>query len=90
MNVVFMFRMVQGIFVDADGYVCEGPAMNVGFILKDGTLVIPPFDKTLAGVTIRRIMALLPKVCLTPSHACAHVACGPRCISCFCRMHMFM
>ncbi len=52
----------QGVFVDGEGFVCEGPAMNIGFILRDGTMVVPPFTKTLAGVTIRRVMSELPKV----------------------------
>eukprot|EP00884_Botryococcus_braunii_P000332 jgi/Botrbrau1/1029/Bobra.0076s0003.2 len=52
----------EGVFVDGAGFVCEGPAMNIGFILSNGTMVVPPFKKTLAGVTIRRVMSELPQV----------------------------
>lgn len=62
------FLLGQGVFVDTDGYVCEGPAMNIAFILANGMLVVPPFDKTLAGVTIRRVMEELPKVRSPGSH----------------------
>ncbi len=31
---------LQGIFVDADGFVAEGPNMNIACLLKDGTLVV--------------------------------------------------
>lgn len=31
---------LQGIFVDADGYVSEGPNMNIACLLEDGTLVV--------------------------------------------------
>ncbi|GAB4816094.1 hypothetical protein N2152v2_003140 [Parachlorella kessleri] len=50
----------QGIFVDGDGYVSEGPNMNIAVLLKDGTLVVPPFDNSLNGITIQRVMELLP------------------------------
>ncbi|KAL4447823.1 hypothetical protein ABPG75_005042 [Micractinium tetrahymenae] len=50
----------QGIFVDADGNVAEGPNMNMACLLDDGTLVVPPFDSCLAGITIQRMMQLLP------------------------------
>ncbi|KAL4442489.1 hypothetical protein ABPG77_005073 [Micractinium sp. CCAP 211/92] len=50
----------QGIFVDADGNVAEGPNMNLACLLEDGTLVVPPFDSCLAGITIQRMMQLLP------------------------------
>lgn len=30
----------------------------------DGTLVVPPFDNALAGITVQRMMELLPEVCL--------------------------
>ena len=30
----------QGIFVDADGFVCEGPNMNLGILTRDNVLVV--------------------------------------------------
>ena len=49
----------QAIFVDpGTGHVCEGPAANVGVLLHDGTLVVPPFDTNLPGVTMRRVLDL--------------------------------
>ena len=48
----------QGIFLDGNGNVAEGPNMNLAVLLHDGTLVVPPFDATLAGVTIRRMLDL--------------------------------
>ncbi|KAI7837708.1 hypothetical protein COHA_008500 [Chlorella ohadii] len=50
----------QGIFVDADGNVSEGPNMNVACLLEDGTLVVPPFESALNGITVQRMMELLP------------------------------
>ncbi len=29
---------------------------------EDGTLVVPPFDNCLAGITVQRMMQLLPSV----------------------------
>lgn len=48
----------QGIFLDSNGDVAEGPNMNLGVILHDGTLIVPPFDSTLAGITVRRALEL--------------------------------
>ncbi|EFN54669.1 hypothetical protein CHLNCDRAFT_52990 [Chlorella variabilis] len=50
----------QGVFVDAEGNVSEGPNMNVACLLADGTLVVPPFDHSLNGITVQRMMELLP------------------------------
>ena len=52
----------QGIFLDAEGRVAEGPNMNLACLGPDGTLVVPPFESALAGVTIQRVMDLLPQV----------------------------
>lgn len=52
---------MQGIFVDTEGWVCEGPNMNLAALLHDGTLVVPPFTQSLAGVTIQRILELVPQ-----------------------------
>ncbi|PSC69405.1 D-amino-acid chloroplastic-like [Micractinium conductrix] len=51
----------QGVFVDGAGNIAEGPNMNMACLLDDGTLVVPPFDSTLAGITIQRMMQLLPQ-----------------------------
>eukprot|EP00899_Mesostigma_viride_P017848 jgi/Mesvir1/26064/Mv06790-RA.1 len=48
----------HGIWVDGEGYVMEGPSMNVAFVLADGSFVTPPFDKVLAGVTVQTVMRL--------------------------------
>lgn len=50
----------QGIFVDGEGNVSEGPNMNIACLLADGTLVVPPFDNALSGITLQRMMELLP------------------------------
>lgn len=50
--------MDQGVFVDAKGNVAEGPNMNIGVLLHDGTLIVPPFESSLAGVTVRRALEL--------------------------------
>ncbi|XP_057467474.1 LOW QUALITY PROTEIN: D-amino-acid transaminase, chloroplastic-like [Actinidia eriantha] len=46
------------IWLDDDGYVAEGPNMNVAFVTKDKKLVMPHFDKILSGCTARRVLAL--------------------------------
>jgi 4-amino-4-deoxychorismate lyase len=48
----------QGIFVDANGHVAEGPNANVGVITQEGVLVVPPFDSALPGITMRRLLEL--------------------------------
>ena len=48
----------QGVFVDAQGNIAEGPNMNIGVLLHDGTLIVPPFESSLAGVTVRRALEL--------------------------------
>ena len=47
--------------MDAEGGVAEGPNMNAAVLLGDGTVVVPPFDSALAGITIQRMMQLLPE-----------------------------
>ncbi|CAG9462626.1 unnamed protein product [Pedinophyceae sp. YPF-701] len=49
----------QGIFVDDEGFVAEGPNCNVMALLPDGELVTPPFDKALAGITAQRVLELV-------------------------------
>lgn len=50
---------VQGVFVDSEGYVAEGPVMNIGIITHEGEMVVPPFEQTLAGVTLQRLLHLV-------------------------------
>eukprot|EP00887_Chlorella_sp_A99_P000052 scaffold16.g52.t1 len=52
----------RGIFVDEGGFVCGGPNTNLAALLPDGTLVVPPFERSLAGMTMRRVMELVPQV----------------------------
>jgi len=46
------------VFVDAEGYVTEGPTMNVAVLTEEGDLLFPPFDRTLPGITAKRVMEL--------------------------------
>ena len=48
--------------MDEAGYVAEGPTMNLGVLTHDGELVIPPFERSLAGCTVRRLMDLVEEV----------------------------
>lgn len=45
--------------MDSEGYVAEGPTMNIGIITHEGELVVPPFEQTLAGVTLQRLLHLV-------------------------------
>ncbi|KAK9838341.1 hypothetical protein WJX81_005802 [Elliptochloris bilobata] len=49
----------QGVFVDEAGFVAEGPTMNLGVVTHEGELVIPPFERSLAGCTIKRVLELV-------------------------------
>ena len=69
----------HGIFVDEEGFVSEGGTFNVGFITKDNELVVPEFDNCLAGVTIQRIMELVPQA-RPPSLPTLKLSCVPACI----------
>eukprot|EP00850_Spirogloea_muscicola_P016154 SM000129S26141 [mRNA] locus=s129:236439:238455:+ [translate_table: standard] len=51
-----------GIWLDQEGYVAEGPNMNVAFVDASGALLIPPFDRVLAGCTAKRVIQLAAKV----------------------------
>lgn len=46
------------IWLDGDGFIAEGPNMNVAFVTKEKELVMPQFDKILSGCTARRVLAL--------------------------------
>lgn len=47
-----------GIWLDEDGFIAEGPNMNVAFVTKEKELLMPQFDKILSGCTAKRILAL--------------------------------
>ncbi|KAL6985409.1 aminodeoxychorismate lyase [Sarracenia purpurea var. burkii] len=46
------------IWLDDEGYVAEGPNMNVAFVTKEKELLMPRFDKILSGCTARRVLIL--------------------------------
>jgi 4-amino-4-deoxychorismate lyase len=46
------------VWVDDEGYVAEGPMVNVAFVTAGRELVLPTFDKVLAGCTAKRMLAL--------------------------------
>ena len=48
--------------MDSEGFVAEGSVMNIGIITHEGELVVPPFEQTLAGVTLQRLLHLLREV----------------------------
>ncbi|KAI4333635.1 hypothetical protein L6164_018416 [Bauhinia variegata] len=50
------------IWVDEEGYIAEGPNVNVAFITQDKELVMPLFDKILRGCTAKRLLELAPKL----------------------------
>ncbi|CAN0929286.1 D-amino-acid transaminase, chloroplastic [Linum grandiflorum] len=47
------------VWLDEDGFVAEGPNMNVAFVTKGKKeLVMPKFDKILSGCTAKRVLKL--------------------------------
>nr|GLL46842.1 D-amino-acid transaminase, chloroplastic [Ipomoea trifida] len=46
------------IWLDGDGFVAEGPNMNVAFVTKEKELLMPSFDKILSGCTAKRVLVL--------------------------------
>ncbi|PNS92543.1 hypothetical protein POPTR_018G039000v4 [Populus trichocarpa] len=46
------------IWLDNDGFVAEGPSMNVAFVTKEKDLLMPAFDKILSGCTAKRVLTL--------------------------------
>uniref|UniRef100_A0A7C8Z8V8 Aminodeoxychorismate lyase n=1 Tax=Opuntia streptacantha TaxID=393608 RepID=A0A7C8Z8V8_OPUST len=46
------------IWLDSDGFVAEGPNMNVAFVTKEKELLMPKFDRILSGCTAKRALAL--------------------------------
>ncbi|XP_072985477.1 D-amino-acid transaminase, chloroplastic isoform X1 [Typha latifolia] len=47
-----------GIWLDDEGFVAEGPNMNVGFVSRKKELLMPNFDKILSGCTAKRVIVL--------------------------------
>ncbi|KAK9828556.1 hypothetical protein WJX72_000741 [[Myrmecia] bisecta] len=52
----------QGVFVDPEGNIAEGPNMNIGIITHEKELVAPPFEHALAGITMQRVLELAPQL----------------------------
>ncbi|KAJ1281811.1 hypothetical protein BS78_03G002500 [Paspalum vaginatum] len=50
------------VWVDADGFVAEGPMVNVAFVTAARELVLPPFHNILGGCTARRLLELAPSL----------------------------
>ncbi|KAK9273054.1 hypothetical protein L1049_017861 [Liquidambar formosana] len=46
------------IWLDGDGFIAEGPNMNVAFVTKERELLMPHFDKILSGCTAQRVLTL--------------------------------
>ncbi|PKU68046.1 D-amino-acid transaminase, chloroplastic [Dendrobium catenatum] len=51
-----------GIWLDDEGYVAEGPNMNVAFLTEERELLMPEFYKILSGCTARRVLVLAEKL----------------------------
>ncbi|VVB16371.1 unnamed protein product [Arabis nemorensis] len=52
-----------GIWVDDNGFIAEGPNMNVAFVVNGGKeLVMPRFDNILSGCTAKRTITLAEKL----------------------------
>lgn len=47
------------IWLDEQGFVAEGPNMNVAFVTQENELLMPHFDKILSGCTAKRVLELL-------------------------------
>jgi 4-amino-4-deoxychorismate lyase len=52
----------NGVFVDEAGFVGESSNMNVAFVMNDGRLKHPKFDRVLAGCTSLRVLELARSV----------------------------
>ena len=50
------------IWIDEEGYIAEGPNVNVAFINHDKELLLPSFDKILIGCTAKRLLQLAAKL----------------------------
>ncbi|XP_047335139.1 D-amino-acid transaminase, chloroplastic-like isoform X2 [Impatiens glandulifera] len=49
------------IWIDNNGFIAEGPNVNVAFITHDKELVLPSFDNILRGCTAKRLLELAPE-----------------------------
>ncbi|XP_076953862.1 D-amino-acid transaminase, chloroplastic-like [Bidens hawaiensis] len=47
------------IWLDEQGFVAEGPNMNVAFVTQENELLMPLFDKILSGCTSKRVLELV-------------------------------
>lgn len=52
----------SSIWIDEQGFIAEGPNVNVAFITKTKELILPSFDRILSGCTAKRLLALAPKL----------------------------
>jgi branched-subunit amino acid aminotransferase/4-amino-4-deoxychorismate lyase len=68
--------MPQGIFVDEDGYVLEGPNSNFAIMTNEDVFVTPPFDRILSGITVQRLMEILQVGCMYVCFLYVPVACS--------------
>lgn len=50
------------IWLDLDGFVAEGPNMNVVFVTVEKEVLMPRFDKILGGCTAKRVIVLLEEM----------------------------
>ncbi|CAI5464833.1 unnamed protein product [Closterium sp. Yama58-4] len=48
----------EGIWIDENGNVGEGPSMNVAFVNDKNEFLVPEFSRVLAGCTMKRVLAL--------------------------------
>lgn len=51
-----------GIWLDNEGFIAEGPNMNVAFVNTNKELLMPSFEKILSGCTAKRLLALAPRL----------------------------
>lgn len=50
------------VWVDEEGFMAEGPNVNLAFVTRERELIVPRFDKILPGCTVRRLVELAPKL----------------------------
>lgn len=46
------------IWLDNEGFIAEGPNMNVAFVTEEKELLMPHFDKILSGCTAKRVLTI--------------------------------
>jgi 4-amino-4-deoxychorismate lyase len=51
-----------GIWLDEEGFIAEGPSMNVAFVTKQNEFIMPSFDNILSGCTAKRVLALADRL----------------------------